>query len=148
MKNPYLVQRGTIKKDVTEIVNFDSLVTLDYMGVAEFESGALPASLKRIRSYRSLSYTNMTFKDSQLTVLHPAEYFDIAVVQDNINKIATRMFRTKCGSQFPETVNPTPSDKKWQVEHPPKFNFWWDIENDVMFWLSDEQFENNIKKVL
>ncbi len=146
MKNPYLVQRGTIKKDVTEIVNFDSLVGLDYMGAAEFELGGLSDSLIRIRKYKDgYTYSEIKIKDSLVTIFHPS---DLIAVIDNINWIATRMFRTKCGSQFPETVNPTPSDKKWQVEHPPKFNFWWDIENDVLFWLSDEQFENNIKKVL
>lgn len=148
MKNPYLVQRGTIKKDVTEIENFDSIVTLDYMGAAEFEFGGLQESLKRIRKYKDeYKYAAIKIKDISLTVLYPNE-FDIEVVTDNINKIATRAFRTKCGSQFPETVNPTPSDVKWQIKNPPKFNFWWDIDNDVMFWLSDEQFENNIKKVL
>lgn len=29
-----------------------------------------------------------------------------------------------------------------------KFDFWWDIENDLMFWKKDQEFEINFKKII
>lgn len=29
-----------------------------------------------------------------------------------------------------------------------KTNFWWDIENDIMFWIKDNDFEKKFKTII
>ena len=29
-----------------------------------------------------------------------------------------------------------------------KFDFWWDIENDLMFWKKNSEFENKFKTII
>lgn len=52
MNNPDLIQRCILKKDVkkSDIKGIDSVFSMDYMGSAEFEFGALPASLREVTS--------------------------------------------------------------------------------------------------
>lgn len=52
MKKPYLVQR-ILKKDYSAPgkKGVDALFSFDYMGSAEFEFGALPQALKRMREH-------------------------------------------------------------------------------------------------
>ncbi len=147
MKIPYLIQRGKIKSDVDPQGNLlTDIVELEYMGAAEYEYGSLADSSSRIKSGK-YKVIDVTILDSNITV-YCSISIDNEVVIKYLNDIAKRTHRTKGKSMLPEAINPTPSDKKWQIENPLGTNFWWDIENDVMFWLSDEQFENNIKKVL
>lgn len=36
---------------------------------------------------------------------------------------------------------PSKHDLQWQEKHPLDVNFWWDIENDLMFWGENNDFE-------
>ena len=48
MITPYLIQQAKFS-DRSDRKGIDSILAFDYMGSAEFEFGALPQSLKRIR---------------------------------------------------------------------------------------------------
>lgn len=57
MKNPYLVQR-LCRKDPKFVdlskIGIDRVCSLDYMGSAEFEFGAIPTALRTMRNYCSV----------------------------------------------------------------------------------------------
>lgn len=148
LKKPWLVQSGFIINNPEEVTDFDSVVRLNYMGAAEYEDGSVQKSLAEIRkNSEAYNFLTFTFKESDINVYFNSNLDDDAVIQ-HITSIATRLHRTKCGTSFPVKVNPTPSDKKWQEKHPEMTNFWWDIENHIMWWIADASFLDRFLKVI
>jgi hypothetical protein len=108
------------------------------MGSAEFEFGALPDSLDRIRKNKA----EYSVKDYQIgkkvitlvcnnNVLHLIyEYLDILAFAANI--------RTKEYTDFDNYINKGVSNT----------DFWWDIKSDVMFWKKNVNFEKTFMKLL
>lgn len=130
-RQPYLIQRAE-KKHNPNRNGLDSILEYDYMGSAEFEFGALSYSLKRIRSNKesyNLYNEALVFNNKkiffQIYTKEPKE-----VVLDVIKKLANNSLRLKERSALPEYINKT---QKYII-----CNFWWDIENDFMFWATED----------
>lgn len=135
---PYLVQRAIVKEPSAGVKGLDAILQFDYMGSAEFEFGALPASLTKIREnnseYELFSLRVHGLKDRIVSVY--CKVSDREGVIDAINKLADNEFHLKEYSGFDRWFKGNKST--WQS------NFWWDIDNDFMFWSTgDGQFDKN-----
>ena len=127
MNRPYLIQRMRIT-DATG--SFDDTLNLDYMGSAEFEFGALPASLKRItkkcnnlkvNSFKKIKKYNGQSLCIVATELDAKEYFE-QYIKDLVNN----NIKLKEVSRLKDEINGCGSEYL-------RVDAWWDIENDVIF---------------
>lgn len=140
MKQPWLIQRASIEySDYNK--GLDSIITLDYMGSSEFEWGAVPNSLKRIRSnINKYVYRHYIIDGKNITGFFPVEFeMDIPTV---LLLLSERNVRLKERTDFDIFVG------KNKVFTATKINFWWDIENDWMFWKTDSKFEKKFQKII
>jgi hypothetical protein len=142
----YLIQRGIIE-DRDHKKGIDSIVSFDYMGAAEYEFGALPDSLKRLRSkINEYIYLDVLINGKYISVFcNDNQKSDI---KGYLQQLANGRMYTKLGSYFDKYVNPLKYDLEFQVRHPLKINFWWDIENDLMFWVKNPEFESKFKTII
>lgn len=144
---PHLIQRGKIS-DRDWKNGIDSIINFDYMGSSEFEWGALPESLGRIRKEISeYTYLDIPFKDSVITV-----FCNSAIkteMKDFLKKLDSREYRLKEFSGFPEVFR---KEEFYLTESIcvdcllERVNFWWDIDNDFMFWIKNSLFELKFKE--
>lgn len=139
MKTPYLIQRAQIERPLSQFRNkrLSEAVDFDYMGSAEFEFGALPKSLRAMEGMIDKAaltvLDDIKEGDVFLRVFHfftPEEFVQykkhlVGLRQDNI--------RTKERTCF------NYNRSKYEM----KIDFWWDIENHVM-WSFDKKFMNHI----
>jgi hypothetical protein len=125
---PYLVQRASFCHDSYR-EGIDSILSFHYMGSSEFERGALPDSLKRIRKNKS-DYVITELEMNGKSILAYCKR-DIGI--DEYLSLLAKGHRTKEANRFQEFVD----DKEDSFI---KTDFWWDIENDIMFWRSDDEF--------
>lgn len=134
----YLIARGKVE-DRTHKKGIDSIISLDYMGASEYEWGALPTSLKAIRS-RIDDYVYLNHKVNskvEVTVFcHSEKFLDVVRY---LELLSTGEMRTKNGHYFDWVCN-------GDIDR--KVNFWWDIENHLMFWLTNIDFENKFKLLI
>lgn len=142
----YLVQRGS-KKDTTEKTGIDAIIRFDYMGASEYEWGALPESLKRIREKeKDYTYLDIPIYGKVITVFCRNEVKQDA--KQLLEDLAARKMHTKCYHAFDHYVKPSEHEAEWQKKHPLTTNFWWDLENDMMFWVKDHEFEAKFKQAI
>lgn len=68
MNNPYTIQRGFFEeRDCKK--GIDSIIKFDYMGASEFEWGALPKALKRLRkNVGEYAYHDVSVGDKMITI--------------------------------------------------------------------------------
>jgi len=142
VKKPYLVQRGKINRSLGEHKDqkFSNAVSLEYMGSAEFEWGALPRALRALESIKdSLVVTteNSLTDDSgsSLRVMHGFNQQDydeyigyLKLMREDIGVIMLKEW-----SGFTKTKVTTYSTT----------DLWWDIENNVM-WSFDKSFMSRL----
>jgi len=150
MKDSWLIQRGVFKTRENK-TGIDHIITFDYMGSAEFEFGALPASFERIISDYDKYELFMTDIKSMYNVplMVYCKTEDKGDVLQIIKKLSTDSIRLKEWITFQYKI--TKSEYSWNE---PKENFWWDIENDFMFFfpandrvqLFKNALEENVKK--
>jgi hypothetical protein len=130
IRTPYLVQRAEIQHPLAEASErFSNSVSLDYMGSAEFEFGALPKSLRalqaRVDDIKITVDNRITTGENDnrsLRVLHtftPEEFEEYFVFLQRMRKDDLRL---KERSDFGAVR------RDWN-----KTDLWWDIENHVMF---------------
>lgn len=137
---PYLIQRGTINKPMVDRLSFLSqAVQLDYMGSAEFEFGALPRSLRAIESKRDMLTLRKvpSIMDGESCLRVVSTLTDEEFVEYEKILVALREgrnIRTKECTRF--NVNHMPFSSL-------KCDFWWDINNHVMFTF-DKNFSKRI----
>lgn len=128
----YLVQRLR-RRDLRGQKGFDGFFGCEYMGSAEFEWGAIPDSLKRVRAARRLAIHEGVVTRHHVTVP--------VFVVGNKKTIATVPERltawmidehpwSKEWSYFPEKVEGTA--KEWH-----RADAWWALNEDVL-WTLDE----------
>lgn len=143
----YLVQRGQIAdRDFKK--GIDSICKFDYMGSAEFEFGALGESLGRIRKdISNYKYMNAKIYGIQITVFFNKKHEE-SEIETYLKDLADNKFHVKQHSDFNNVVNPSKFEREWQAKHPNKTNFWWDIENDFMFWISNQLFQQKFKNII
>jgi hypothetical protein len=140
----YLIARAKIEeRDYKK--GFDSIVNLDYMGASEYEWGAIPESLARIRkNINDYTYLDIPIKNLSVTVFcHNDNKSD---VNKYLTELASGKMRTKNGNHFDWYVqNEKKSDFTYVRD---RVNFWWDIENDLMFWIKSPDFEIKFKDII
>ena len=147
MKTPYLIQRAEINNERNDEMRLSKAVDLDYMGSAEFEFGATAKSLRalesafltnkaegsdlmRVTDVAEITTKSRSGKEKPLKVLHCFTDEEFEKYLPYLHKMregklsAKENPRFEAAPQWPFTSN--------------RINFWWDIENHVM-WSFDHE---------
>jgi hypothetical protein len=144
MENPYCIQRGKFENR-KEKQGIDSLLIFDYMGSSEFEFGALPSSLKRVRAnldnYVQFQYSFTKYPSKVVTVFCTKEQQEF--IGDILEKLVLRQILLKEYCDVNEYVNPNKDFKRFNTN-----DFWWDIDQDWFFWKFNPEFESKFKIAL
>lgn len=151
-KRVRLVQSGHFKKDIDElnkkeINGLDDIVSLDYMGSAEFEWGALPRSLRRMTINKDF-YKVFVFNQYKDEKGNPLKVYAPQVFYKNVQNIVNRLAEHGYGLQeYCSLSDHIQKDKKEDEEtlfsYKDNSDFWWDIENDFFMF-----FENTDKVLM
>lgn len=151
MKKMYLVQRGTFREDVIKnnetknvpLTGRDGLISLDYMGAAEYEFGAVHYSYCMIFHDKD-KYDNYHLRETEITntngvpliVYCRDDQFDDIVAnlqaylaENDPTKVST--YRLKEHISFANKCYGFKSAFGYRSD-----NFWWDIQNDFMFFFA------------
>lgn len=136
MKKPYLIQRGTINDQLAnENARLSHAVALDYdyMGSAEVEFGALPASFRRIQAKADdwRLHTAENFAGGSETLRIWGAFPNEDQFQEYLGFLID--IRTK---NFKERSNFDLSSIDFHRRMgfaSQEIDFWWDIQNDVMW---------------
>jgi len=117
------------------------------MGAAEYEFGAIPDSLKAIRAnIPDYTYMDVPMDGKVITVFCNVK--DRSEVKQYLNDLANNDMQTKGYTDFNNCVRPSNIQKEWQAKRPLRTNFWWDLENHLMFWVKDNEFETKFKGLI
>jgi hypothetical protein len=130
----YLIQRLQVRPTPRPDDGFDGYFSLDYMGSAEFEFGAVGDSLRRIRGAGAATVVRSALKlddtDRMAYFVGPQQGMDEKIV-DLQRWLRDPRRRSKERSYFPEHFTYTASD--YMVETAA----WWSLDDDVL-WTLDE----------
>lgn len=137
-KEVNLVQSAHFKPTInkqTEIKSITDIISLNYMGYAEFAFDALPNSFKRIVLNQDF-YKIFIFSEYQDKNGNPLKVYAPEISLINVKNIVERL--TKSGYRLKSycTLNDYLKNNRAEL----KDNFWWDIENDFFIF-----FENTDK---
>lgn len=125
---PWLIQRAQTLSPLADPAQatLSKSLQLDYMGSAEFEFGALPSSLRAFRANwdncKQRLVKGITEVDSPLRVFSFLSDEDFPEYEGYLNLLRKDKIRLKEVSGF--------SPDYYLNE---KTNFWWDLDNNVMF---------------
>jgi hypothetical protein len=135
IRQPYLIQRARIVAPLApETARLSKAVEFEYMGSAEFEFGALPQSFRRIEeqadAWRCRVVDEIKWIDrtplSVYSALTDEEFAEYVGYLERLRWPEKRgRLYLKESTHFEESYRPY---SKWSVT-----DFWWDIDNDVMF---------------
>jgi hypothetical protein len=155
----YLIQRGHFKKDVNvdENTGLDSIISLDYMGAAEYEFGSLPQSLKRIvHNDRTCCLKNVIKILDEEFVLYldknsSLNIMDIVKVLESLAKGEPK-YSVKMGCHLRnyflgETTVQIKKGCKRKTEIVNNYgfcNFWWDITYDWILIPNHDMYVNKM----
>lgn len=131
IRTPYLIQRATIRTPLAAgTARLSEAAAMDYMGSAEFEWGALPQSLRTLQLDQKLlqivKVPEIMEGEQQLRVLHAFDDpEDFAKYKEYLLRLrgVGESVRLKEHTEFDLTLK-----SSWY-----KANFWWDVDNHVMF---------------
>jgi hypothetical protein len=134
IKSPYLIQRARINRPIADKnTRLSKAASMEYMGSAEFEFGALPESFRRIEE-KSANWIcrivpSITEDDTPLRVWS-------AFTDEEFEKYVgyLQAFREGKGPHTKEGVHFEATRKKTQFST----DFWWDLSNDAMFGFHEE----------
>lgn len=149
MKTPWLIQRGKINVPLAPVGStLSECVNQDYMGSAYFEFGALPQSMRRIEQKLHLfrmrriedikSDTGFTLR--VYSYLNDREFQQYGECLRMMRGLKKMNFDLEESSYFEVMSNGSFSFVSGT-------NFWWDIENDVM-WSFNKTFMSRLPKQL
>ena len=114
-------------------------INFDYMGSAEFEFGALPASLNRLRvlNFRAKlhKFDAITYNGQPLRFWSYFEGEELEAIKLGLLRLRGGNLYTKEWTLFSNDLNLT------------KCDIWWDIKNDVIFSF-DKLYMNRLKDYL
>ena len=148
MEKTYLLQRGRFldRRDFKK--GIDSIVSLEYMGSSEFEWGAIPKSLGRVReNINEYTYLDVPMGDKSITVF--CKDSQKSEMRKILEELSENKIPLKNRSNFNTYINPSKMDKEDQERSGGHdTDFWWDIENDFMFFKKDVEFEIEFKKII
>ncbi len=117
----------------------DSIVHFDYMGSSEFEWGALPESLGKIRdAINNYTYLDVPIKDKVITVF--CKDSQKSEVKQYLTELSENKWNLKEYSDFDNYINPRFIESRT--------DFWWDISNNIMFWRKNNEFESKFKIII
>lgn len=135
----WLIQRCKFE-DSEHKSGIDSILSFDYMGSSEFEWGALHKSLGNIRSeLNEYTYLDVPMQDKVITVF--CKDSQKSVIKLYLTELAKNKMRLKEFSAFDSYIK---NDGYFKD----RFDFWWDIENDLMFWKKNNEFETKFKTII
>ncbi len=139
-RTPYLIQRATINRPLADKdTRLSRAANLDYMGSAEFEFGALPKSFRRIEQNADAFVMRLVPEIQEgEAVLRVWSYLndeDFAAYKQHLLAMRENKLRLKESSYF--DANHNKNFKHLRAD------FWWDIDNDVMFGF-DKNFMNRV----
>jgi len=118
----------------------DSIVHFDYMGSSEYEWGALPESLGKIRDgINNYTYLDVPIKDKVITVF--CKDSQKSEVKQYLTELSENKWCLQEYSDFDNYINPLPN-------YGSRTDFWWDISNHLMFWRKDTEFESKFKTII
>lgn len=143
MENPYLIQRAKFKDSDNNpsAKGIDKLLRFDYMGSAEFEFGALPKSLKRVRAdifkYVKFDYTFKNFPSKSVTVFCKKEQKEF--MPEILEQLAENKIRLKEYCDLSRFIKDDADLRN---------DFWWDVDNDWFFWKTNPIFAKNFQEEL
>ena len=135
IQNPYLIQRGTIRRPRAEPdARLSQAVDFEYMGSSEFEFGALPRSFRNIEakkdSWKRHLVNEIKSGEATLRVYGSFEEGEFEEYKQHLLALRAGKARTMESTFFEANRDPSVRAKTdtWI-----KTDFWWDIDNDVMF---------------
>ena len=128
----WLIQRGVFCENKNEN-GLDSILEFDYMGSSEFEWGALPKSLAQIRKQiNNYSCFDVVVSGKTITVF--CQELHLSSIEQYLSELAQNKMSLKEFSAFDSYINNSGFFKD-------RFDLWWDIENGLMFWKKNDEFE-------
>lgn len=138
---PYLIQRARIKPNPSHKKKISENIETDYMGSAEFEFGALPRSLCAIHAdlklYHTIQVNDITNEQGNPLIVWSKIPFE------NIPEYVGYLKQLRAGKLYLKESSYFNADHSKNFPTLNKTNFWWDIDNNVMF-----SFDPAIMKVL
>lgn len=133
----YLTQRLDLQKPISnsKAPSFDDTFRLQYMGSAEFEFGALPASLLRICHHLDEYHS---FTANEITQAKTESSLRILCKDNQLSEIIKAILQI---SEAPHVREPHVKESLYFYENrfaPDKDKYghvdlWWDIDNDFFF---------------
>lgn len=142
--NLYLIQRASIVHPLADDKQpLSKAVRFDYMGSAEFEFGALPASFRRYAAHAGdiKSRTTPLIKDGESS-LRTYSYMS----DDDHAKYLEKLLKLREAHKYIvrlKEVSHFNLEERQTFSQAPRTDFWWDIEFDVMFGF-DKTFMNRL----
>ena len=146
MSKFWLIQRGTFKKNGKFLTGKEGIVSLDYMGSAEFEWGAIPKAYRRLMyhfpEYEVFSTGIYTPEKDELMVFCKKSCSE-EVIQ-SIRQYIDEPYQLKEFSELEKVPKAKKRDTLYDGRHS---NFWWCIDiksyGDWMAFL-----QPNLKQIL
>ena len=135
---PYIVQRAEFMKSNSK--GIDGILDFAYMGSSEYEWGALPQSLRRIRETPSAYGFESFFVDGKNITVY-GKIKDLIEIKPLIFAMSKLTYQCKERTLFDEYIQG--KENKYETA-----DFWWDLENDFMFWKEDKVFEQSFRDVI
>lgn len=150
LTKPYLIQRMSFKDHLPEKYSFDDLLSLDYMGSAEFEFGALPKSLREMRDNIS-EYS--IFKIHNVLNIKTGFYLFL-ICKDSqkeqymkyIESMANGSWRGKEALKLTPHITGKAYGEKAR-DYDLNCDAWWDIDNHVIFTFGKCNAEKIVKAI-
>ena len=130
----YLIQRGKIKdkKDIDVKRGISGVISLDYMGSAEFEWGTLPRSLQKIaRNYDNFDIVKTGHKSPDgryLFLISEKDKYD-SICKEINNLLLDPRYLLKEESFIREALGLSNSSICVSSYSYKKTNFWWSVDN-------------------
>jgi hypothetical protein len=143
MRVPYLIQRASIIRPINLDKRLSMAVNFEYMGSAEFEWGALPKSFRDIEAHADNFIMRFVpgIVDDNGNALQVWSYFNDTEFAEY--EVYLNMLRNPSSVTSEKRL----STKEFTGFEAKQFrgkqtNFWWDIENQVMFGFDPEFMPN------
>jgi hypothetical protein len=141
MRNPFCIQRAKFETD-ENAKGIDKHLAMDYMGSSEFEWGALPKSLRRVReqlqSYVMFNYSFKKRPEKVVTVFCKKEQQEF--IGDILEQLSEGKLHLQEYCDLSNYVNP---ETKYRDS-----DFWWDIDEDWFFWRFTPDFDKKFLDAL
>lgn len=136
MRAPYLIQRAEIETPLAErYTRLSQAVDFDYMGSSEFEWGALPKSFRQIElkadAWICRIVPEITEGDTPLRVWS-------AFTDEEFKEYVGYLLLFRSGKNAPHTKESVRFEADRVHSTSLNTDFWWDIDNHVMFGFKKE----------